>query len=179
MLSPFPYPRTLHPILPPCFYEDVPPTISLPIHTSPPSNSPTLGASSPHRTKGLSSHWCLTRTSSAAYAAGGMGPSCLLFGWWFSLWRVWFVDIIVPPMGLQTPSAPLVLSLTPPLETPLETPLGTLCSVQLLAMKICLCICQTLAKPLRRQLYQTFASIYLLASTIMCLDLVSAYGMDP
>ena len=32
------------------------------------------------------------------------------------------VDIVVLPMGLQTPSAPSVLSLTPPLGTP--------CSVQ-------------------------------------------------
>jgi hypothetical protein len=38
----------------------------------------------------------------------------------------WLVYIVVPPMGLQTPSAPWVLSLTPPL--------GTLCSVQWLAV---------------------------------------------
>jgi hypothetical protein len=32
-------------------------------------------------------------------------------------WRgeIWLVDIVVPPMGLQTPTAPSVLSLTPPL----------------------------------------------------------------
>jgi hypothetical protein len=32
--------------------------------------------------------------------------SSILFGWWFSfseLWGVWLVDIIVLPMGLQTP----------------------------------------------------------------------------
>jgi hypothetical protein len=37
---------------------------------------------------------------------------------WFKtweLWRVWLVDIVVFSMGLQTPSAPSVLSLTPPL----------------------------------------------------------------
>jgi hypothetical protein len=28
-----------------------------------------------HRTKGISSHWCLTMLSSATYAAGAMGPS--------------------------------------------------------------------------------------------------------
>jgi hypothetical protein len=42
------------------------------------------------------------------------------------------------------PSAPWVLSLTPPL--------GTLCSVQWMAVSIHLCICQGLVKPLRRQL---------------------------
>ena len=34
---------------------------------------------------------------------------CVLFGWWFSLWELWgywLVHILVPPMGLQTPSAP-------------------------------------------------------------------------
>ena len=37
---------------------------------------------------------------------------CVLFGWWFSpweLWRFWVVHIVVPPIGLQTPSAPRVL----------------------------------------------------------------------
>jgi hypothetical protein len=38
------------------------------------------GASSLQGTKGLSSHWCLTRPSSATYAAGAMGPSiCTLW----------------------------------------------------------------------------------------------------
>ena len=73
---------------------------------------------------------------------------------------------IVSPMGLQTPSAPSVLSLTPPL--------GTLCSVQWLAASIHLCICQALADPLRRQLYQAPVSMHFLAFTI-----VSAFGMDP
>jgi hypothetical protein len=38
----------------------------------------------------------------------------VLFGWWFSpweLWEYWLVLIVVPPIGLQTPSAPWVLSL--------------------------------------------------------------------
>ena len=41
---------------------------------------------------------------------------CVPFGWWFSpweLWEYWLVHIIVPPMGLQMPSAPLVLFLAP------------------------------------------------------------------
>ena len=49
---------------------------------------------------------------------------------------VWLVDIVVLPMGLQTPSAPSVLSLTPPLVSP--------CSVGWLAANICICICQAL-----------------------------------
>ena len=73
------------------------------------------------------------------------------------------VHIVVPPVELQTPSAPWVLSLAPPLET--------LCSVQWLAVCIYLCICQALAKPLRRQLYQAPVSKHLLASTI-----VSGFG---
>jgi hypothetical protein len=60
-----------------------------------------------------------------------------LHGWWFSpweLWEVWLVGLVVLPIGLQTPSAPWVLSLAPPM--------GTLCSVQQLAESIHLCICQ-------------------------------------
>jgi hypothetical protein len=48
----------------------------------------------------------------------------VFFGCWFSpreLWGYWLVHIVVPPMGLQTSSAPWVLSLAPSL--------GTLCSV--------------------------------------------------
>jgi hypothetical protein len=51
-------------------------------------------------------------------------PRCVCFDWWFSpreLWGYWLVHIVVPPRGLQTPSAPWVLSLAPSL--------GTLCSV--------------------------------------------------
>ena len=66
--------------------------------------------------------------------------------------------VVVPPMGLQTPSAPWGLSLAPPL--------GTLCSVQWLAESIHLCICQALVEPLRRQLYQASFCKHLLTSTI-------------
>jgi len=49
-------------------------------------------------------------------------------------------------MGLQTPSAPSILSLIPSL--------GTAFSMQWLAVSILLCIGHALAEPLRRQLYQ-------------------------
>jgi hypothetical protein len=75
----------------------------------------------------------------------------------------WLVHIFVPPMRRQTPSAPSVVSLAPPLRTP--------CSVQWLAESIHLCICQALTKPLRRQLYQAPVSKHLPASTI-----VSGFG---
>jgi hypothetical protein len=84
------------------------------------------------------------------------------FGGWFSpweLWGIWLVDSVVLPMGMQTASAPLVLSLIPPLGTP--------CSVQWLAASIHLCICQAPAEPFRRQLYQAPISKYFLTSKIV------------
>jgi hypothetical protein len=86
-------------------------------------------------------------------------PPCVLLGWWFStwgLWGFWLVDVVFT-MGLQIPSPPSVLSLTPPLVTS--------CSVQWLAASIHLCIC--LADPLRRQLNQAPVSKHFLASTIL------------
>jgi hypothetical protein len=85
-------------------------------------------------------------------------PPFVLFHWWFSpmeLWGYWLVHIVVPPMVLQTPSAPWVLSLAPILGT----------SLQWMAVSIQFCICQALAKPFRRQLYQALVSKLLLAST--------------
>jgi hypothetical protein len=76
-------------------------------------------------------------------------PPCVFFDWWYSskeLWEYWLVHIDVPPMGLQSPSAPWVLSLAPSL--------GTLSSVQWMTVSIHFCICQALAEPHRRQLYQ-------------------------
>jgi hypothetical protein len=75
-------------------------------------------------------------------------PPCVFFDWWFSpreLWGYWLVHIVVPPRGLQTPSAPWVLSLAPSL--------GTQCSIQWMSVSIHFCIFQVLAEPLRRQLY--------------------------
>jgi hypothetical protein len=85
----------------------------------------------------------------------------LVFSPW-ELWRYWVVHI-VPPMGLQTTSAPWVLSLVPSL--------GTLCSIQRMAVSIHFCICQALAETLRRQLCQAPVSKLLLASAI-----VSGFG---
>jgi hypothetical protein len=79
------------------------------------------------------------------------------------LWGILLIDIVVLPMGLQTPSAPSVLSLT--------LLLGTLCSVQWLAVSIRLYTCQALAEPLRRQLHQAPVSMHFLASTM-----VSGFG---
>jgi len=67
---------------------------------------------------------------------------CVVFGWWFSPWKLWLAGIAVL-MGSQVPSAPSILSLTPPMRTPF--------SVHWLATSIHLCICHTLAEPLRRQ----------------------------
>jgi hypothetical protein len=58
---------------------------------------------------------------------------------------VWLVDIVVPPMGLLSPSAPSVLPLTPPL--------GFLCEIQCLAACTHICIGKALAERLREQLY--------------------------
>jgi hypothetical protein len=64
----------------------------------------------------------------------------VFFGLWFSprkLWGYWLVHIDIPPMGLQTPSAPWVLSLAPSL--------GKLLLVQWRIVSIHFCICQALA----------------------------------
>ena len=71
---------------------------------------------------------------------------------------VQLVDIVLP-MGLQSPSAPLVLPLTLPLKSP--------CSVRWLAVSICICIGQVLAESLRGQLYQASVSKHFLVSTIV------------
>ena len=87
--------------------------------------------------KGHSSHWCLIRTSSVSYVAGTMGPSmCIIWvvvqfpGAWGGVFIL--VDTVAPSLGLQTPLAPSVPSLTPLSGTPH--------SDQWLAVSICLCI---------------------------------------
>jgi hypothetical protein len=114
-------------------------------------------APSLHRTKGLLFHWCLIRQSSATYVSGATSsPSlvdCLVPG---SSEGVWLVDIVVLPIGLQTPSAPLVLHLHPSLGSP--------CSVLWLDACICICVRQALAEPLKGQVYH---SKHFLASAIV------------
>ena len=88
---------------------------------------------------------------------------CVLFGWWYCLWELWswgfwLVDIVLSTR-LEIPSAPSVLSLTPPMCTP--------CSTQWLAVIICLCVCQALQEPHRRQLYQAPVSKHFLAYTVV------------
>jgi hypothetical protein len=77
---------------------------------------------------------------------------------------VWLVDIVVLPLGFQTPSAPSVLAVTPPLGSP-----G---SVRSLAVCIRICIGQGPAEPLRGQLYQAPVNKLFLASAI-----VSGFGV--
>jgi len=70
----------------------------------------------------------------------------ILFDWWFSLGsseEVSLVSIVVFPIGLFTPSAPSVLSVTPPLGPPF--------SVQWLTVSTLISI--TLAEPLKRHSY--------------------------
>jgi hypothetical protein len=89
-------------------------------------------------------------------------PKCVFFDWWFShkeLSGCWLVHIDVPPMGLQTPSTPWILSLAPSL--------GTLCSGKWMTVSIHICICLALAEPLRRQQYQAPVSKLLLSPAIV------------
>ena len=72
---------------------------------------------------------------------------------------VWFGDIVVLPMEMQTPSAPSIL--------PLTLSLGSPSSVPRLAASICIWICKALAEPLRKHPYQTHDSKHFLASAIL------------
>ena len=71
---------------------------------------------------GLSFHWWPTRPSSDTYAAIDT-----------SYGGYWLVHFAVPPIGLQTPLAPWVLSLAPPL--------GALWFIQYLTVSIHFCVC--------------------------------------
>ena len=93
--------------------------------------------------------------------------------WWFSpweLWGYWLVHIVVPPSGLQTPSAPWVLSLAPSL--------GTLCPVQWQANK------STSVFVKHWQILSGGSHNRILSASTcwhpqQCLGLVMVYGMDP
>jgi hypothetical protein len=136
-----------------------PPTHSyLPILNSP---TPTGQLSSHHRTKDLSCHWWQGHPLKYMHL-----EPCILLCLWLSpweLWGNWLVNIVVLPVGLQSPPTSSVLSLT--------TLLGILCSVQWLAVSIPLYICKALAGPPGRQPYQAPFSMNFLASTI-----VSGFG---
>ena len=86
----------------PFFYEGVPPPTYF---CFPTLAFPYTGALSLHWTKGLSSHWCPTRPSSATYTAGAMSPFHVysLVGELVleSSRRVWLVDIVVLPMDCK------------------------------------------------------------------------------
>jgi len=119
MRSPYPVPPS--PISPP--------SSSMRMLPLPPTHSyfnilvfPYNGKMSLHRTKGFSSYWFETMASSAICELESRVTSCVLFGWWFSPWEFFggrgkVVDMVVLPRGLQSPSAPSVLSQTPPLES--------------------------------------------------------------
>jgi hypothetical protein len=103
------YPLSQFPPSPETPYPILTPPASMRVFQHPPTNSylPTLSSRtlghllSFHRTKDLSSHSCLTRPSSATYAA----EPCVLLCSWLSPWELlgdWLVDIVVLPMGLQT-----------------------------------------------------------------------------
>jgi len=116
-----------------------------------------------HRTKGLSSHWCLCYMCICSHTV----CQCAFFGWWFSPWElceVQLVNIVVLPMGLQTSSVPSVFPLTHPFRFP--------CFVHCLAVCIYICIGQVLDQLLRGPLYQAHVSKCFLAS-----PMVSGFGV--
>jgi hypothetical protein len=130
----------------PCFYEGSPP----PTHSHLTALAlPFTGVSTLQRTKCLPSHWCQLRQF---WYIQSWSHGSLHVG---ELWCVWLFNILVLPMRLQTPSAPSVLLLTPPLGSP--------CSVRWLAARICICFSQALAEPLRRQLYLAAVTKHILA----------------
>jgi hypothetical protein len=123
MLSPF-----LVPPLKNTFHLYAPPS---PAHQ--PTHSHFLALASPHteayslhRTKDLSSHWCPTRPSSAAYAAGAMSPiMCVL--WWFSPWELWVVLVIsysCSSYGAANPFSSLGPFSSSFIEDPVLSPMG-------------------------------------------------------
>ena len=75
-----------------------------PTPTSWPCRSPVLRHIKFARPMGLSFHWWPTRPSSDTCAARDTSSG-----------EYWLVHIVVPPIGLQIPLAPWVLSLAPPL----------------------------------------------------------------
>jgi hypothetical protein len=81
-----------------------PPPPYPPTPTSWPWYSPVLRQIKFAQPMGLSFHWWLTRPSSDTYAARDTSSR-----------GYWLVHIVVPPIGLQIPLVPWLLSLAPPL----------------------------------------------------------------
>jgi hypothetical protein len=77
-------------------------------HPLSPLAFPHAGASSLHRTKGLSSHWWSQGHPLLCMRVEPWVPPCVLLGWCFRPWKLWLVDIVVLPMGLQILSAPSI-----------------------------------------------------------------------
>ena len=108
-----------------------------------------------------------------------MGPSmCVLFGWWFIPWELWgywlvhiVVPIVIPPMGLQTPSAPWVLSLAPSL--------GTLCSVPMDDCEHLLLYLPGISRASQETAISGFCQQALVGIPSSIWGLVTIYGMDP
>jgi hypothetical protein len=140
---PFPVspPQNPYPIPPPCwFYEGAPPpTCPLPLHHPsiplpwvivPPQDQGVPLPLMPE--KAILCYICSWshRSFHVCYSVGGLAPGSSGGG-------VWLVDIVVLPMGLQTPSAPSV--------PPLNSPLGSPSSIQWLATCIHICIDLALA----------------------------------
>jgi hypothetical protein len=148
--TPYPIPS------PPASMRVLPPPPPLWGCSPPNSHTPALafpytGASKTLMPKGLSSQWCPTRPSSAAYVASAMGPSmCIL---WLTVQSPGALEGLTgwhcctplhPPHGSANPLK-LLQSLLQTLHW------GSLSSDQWLATSIRLWICQALAEPLRRQ----------------------------
>ena len=134
---------------------------------------PYIEALSLHRTKGFSSHWCLTRPFSATYMAGAMGPSmCTLRLVVLSLGALeglvgWYCCF---SYGLKNPFSSF--------SSFSNSSLGTPYSNQWLAASIHLCICQ-LWQSLSEDRYIRLLSISTSWHLQQCLCLVTVYGMDP
>jgi hypothetical protein len=78
-----------------------------------------------------------TRPRASPSIDGQLGHPLLHMQIETEFWGYWLVDIVLPPIELQTTSTPWVLSLAPSL--------GALCSIQYMTMSIHSCICQALA----------------------------------
>jgi len=127
MLYPFPIPRST------CFYEDAPsPTHSL----QPQCPGITLHwRNDPSQAKGLL-FLLMPDKAILCYICSWSHGYYLVGGALWELWGHWLVDIVVLPIGLQTSSAPSVLSLSS---------LGSPGSVWELAASIRICISKALA----------------------------------